>query len=144
MVRVHQHPRAVKIFTAPKLVYIDDQPYYRRGFTSETGDMDIYPGSIAAALRDLAKEHAIELKDSHIKDELIETLIHEYLHSTIRSEVTIHKGTVEEERIVEQIAAEAADKVRELPRLTKTGISTEATRKRFKNITSWKEVLNPP
>lgn len=135
MVNVRQHPRQVRFLTKGSPVRIDAELHWRMAGVTYSGDLDVFLGSIRPALKVHAKEYGIELKEAHIRDDLIETLIHEYLHFAV-DDITIEeplykRGTVEEERIVERIAAEAAEEIREMPRLGNIGESAEVRKRLF-------------
>jgi len=95
---------------------------YRVGSTSYTfGRSDIFLGSIIAALTRRARKLGILLEEEHIRDDIIETFIHEDLHMAIHEAVDALGASkinpLEEERVVDSISEWAVKDIRQRPKL---------------------------
>ena len=138
-VRVRHHvrrvnrraPRQSVKMKKPVPVYVPHEEEMWLGQTSRTGQSVIYLEAHTRGLDEAAKIFALKLKEAHYRDDVIETMVHESLHSAIT--VTGMRRKMEkdfirrgygwdwerkvEEAVVEKLAIEAMEDVRELPRI---------------------------
>ena len=99
-----------------------------RGYTSLRGKTTIFISAIMETLHDLALRRAMKLKEAHVRDDIIETLVHEDLHRAMLKETTAYRYEMEdrydvetwqneEELVVDTITQDVMEDIRELPRL---------------------------
>ena len=62
-----------------------------------------------------ARRHGTELKEAHIRDDIIETIIHENIHAWLAVDVPEASGSWHEEKVVDKITREVMEDIRELP-----------------------------
>ena len=79
-------------------------------------EADVFYRAIVPGLKQRAEKIAIELQEAHVKDDLIETIVHESLHVAL-DKVDV-PGTSGEEAVVDKISREVMEDVRELPRIS--------------------------
>lgn len=112
-----RYPR-VRIYTKSVIDAIDEKTgeiKWLEGLTVGRS-IKIYLGSMIPGLKKIARNYGIELKEAHVRDDLIELLIHEHLHAAI-SMAGVPEATDAEEHIVSKIAIEAAEEVREMSKI---------------------------
>jgi hypothetical protein len=100
--------------------------HHRIGGVHRTGRINIYLGSTVMSLEARALELGRELKEAHVRDDVIETIIHENTHRAIyRVHGIVPGGQVfglpwkpeNEEKVIDRITQEVMKRIREEPRL---------------------------
>ena len=114
----------MEIGFSPKVYALVDEKgkvvAYRLGVTnfpvfSDQSEVDVFYYAVVPSLEMKARRAAIELKDAHVEDDIIESIVHEGLHLAL-AKIEI-PGTVTEEAVVDRISVEVMEGIRQLPRL---------------------------
>lgn len=114
-------------------VFLVGTPIHRgaRGETLPTGHSAIFLAAHAASLKRDAQKLGISLKEAHVRDDVIETMLHESMHATLASEgirAALERDLERrgygwewarkaEEEAVDSITQEVMEEIREQPRL---------------------------
>lgn len=87
-------------------------PSLRLGGLTESGEIHVFLGSHVESLRRQAVARGIELKEAHVRDDIIETVVHESMHRALKR-IDAPLGKQTEEWIVDKLTEEVMHDIRE-------------------------------
>mgnify|MGYP001601770602 CR=1 FL=1 len=78
-------------------------------------EADVFYRAVVPSLKMRAERLGIELKEAHVHDDILETIVHESLHVAL-DKIDV-PGTPSEEAIVDQISKDVLAEIREVPQI---------------------------